>query len=145
MPRPAMTTLKSGYDLEVGDPIMFDCLVHQYNSFVRTIYNALVDDSTLTYNQSGKMVENFYKDNSLIDSYLLNAAYRDGKALYKRHNTSRVKSGLEPLGHKLIFGGKELFAQRAKGLISKEEFRERRLRPLWVIGEANKYGNGIKL
>ena len=142
MSRSAITTLKSGYGLEAGDPVLFKCLVHQYNSCVRAIYNALVDKPDLTYSQAGKLIENFYKDNHLIDSYLLNAAYHDAKALYKRHNTSRSKSGLVPLGHKLIFGGKNLFARRTKHLISKEEFTERRLRPICVIGEANKCGNG---
>ena len=138
----ALTTLKIRFDLELGDPVLFDQYQRQYNSYFRTFYNALVDNPKLKYSELPVLVKGYYPENNLMDSYLINSAFQDAQDVYKRFNTTKVKSGQEPLGHKLVFGGKRLFARRAKGLISKEEFQEQRLRPIYVIGESLKFGNG---
>ena len=138
----SVCTLKIRFDLESGDPELFNQYLNQYNSYFRTFYNALVDNPNLKYKDLPEIVKGYYPENNLIDSYLLNSAFQDAQSVYNRFNVSRLKSGLEPLGHKIIFGGKENFARRAKGLISKEQFKENRLRPLYVIGESFKSGNG---
>ena len=134
----ALTTLKIRFDLELGDPVLFNQYQRQYNSYFRTFYNALVDNPKLKYNELPELVKGYYPENNLMDSYLVNSAFQDAQDVYKRFNTSK---GQEPLGHKLVFGSKRLFARRAKGLISKEEFQEQRLRPLYAIGESNHSSN----
>lgn len=139
----SIKTLKLKYKLvysvgyEHGD--LLDRLINQYNSLVHIYYNQLVDNPKYKYKDA---CDTFDKLNNveLIDSYLRNASYQDAKALYKRYN--KGKRSKNPLGHKLIFGGKTLFKKRSKKLITKEEFIAKRLRPLMVIGEANKGGNG---
>lgn len=134
----ALTTLKIRFDLELGDPVLFNQYQRQYNSYFRTFYNALVDNPKLKYSELPELVRGYYPENNLMDSYLINSAFHDAQDVYKRFNTTK---GQEPLGHKLVFGGKRLFARRAKGLISKEEFQEQRLRPLYAIGESNYFSN----
>ena len=41
----------------------------------------------------------------------------------------------------LIFGGKKNFIDRCKGKITKDEFLNKRLSKLFIIGEANRHGN----
>jgi hypothetical protein len=41
----------------------------------------------------------------------------------------------------MVFGSKKHFARRCKGLISSEEWKQRRLMPLSVVGETNHRGN----
>ncbi len=142
MPKSDIRTMKIKYDLTYGDPDLFEEYLRQYNSCLRTFYNALVDNPEMKYKDAGGLVEDYYPEKHLIDSYLLNASFQEAQSLYKRHNITRVESGKEALGHKFIFGGRKQLERRSKGLISKEEFRESRLVPLCVIGEANKSGNG---
>lgn len=42
---------------------------------------------------------------------------------------------------KRIFGGKGLFIRRLKGLITKEEYQEKKLEPIYLVGEAPAKGN----
>ena len=39
----------------------------------------------------------------------------------------------------VIFGGKSNFIKRCQGKISKEEFKAKRIEPLWICGEATHY------
>ena len=40
----SVCTLKISFDLESGDPELFNQYLNQYNSYFRTFYNALVDN-----------------------------------------------------------------------------------------------------
>ena len=126
-------------DVAYYDDEYVDKMVKQYNSLVHIFYNQLVDNPKFKYKDAREKFDTL-NNMDLMDSYFINAAYHDAKALYKRYN--KGKRAKNPLGHKLIFGGKQLFKNRAKGLITKEEFIKKRLRPLTVIGEANRGGNG---
>ena len=44
----------------------------------------------------------------------------------------------------VIFGGKSNFIKRCQGKISKEEFRAKRIEPLWICGEATHYHGNRK-
>ena len=44
----------------------------------------------------------------------------------------------------VIFGGKSNFIKRCQGKISKEEFKAKRLEPLWICGEATHYHGNRK-
>ena len=128
------TTLKLKHDPR-GDVDAFTARRKQYSSLFRILYNKLVDNPSLKYDDAVKIVST-YNNLELNDSYLRNAAFQDAKAEYD----SDIKK--DNKGHKVIFGGKDNFIARRKNLITKEEYKESRLRPLYVIGEANKGGNG---
>ena len=128
------TTLKFKHD-PIGDVDAFTARRKQYSSLFRIIYNKLVDNPSLKYDDVVKIVST-HNNLELNDSYLRDAAFQDAKAEYDSDTKKDNK------GHKVIFGGEDNFIARRKNLITKEEYKESRLRPLYVIGAANKGGNG---
>ena len=66
----------------------------------------------------------------LIKSYLKRCAVKNATQLIKDEDKKQ-----------LIFGGKKNFIDRCKGKITKEEFLNKRLCKLFIIGEANQHGN----
>lgn len=68
--------------------------------------------------------------NKGIDAWLIHCATLEALTLFKQ-----VPDG------KMIFGGKDEFKRRCKGLISRDEWREKRLRPLRSVGDAFFSGN----
>ena len=65
----------------------------------------------------------------LIKSYIGRCAVKHATQLIKTDDRKR------------IFGGKKNFIDRCKGKITKDEFLNRRLSNLYIIGEANQHGN----
>ena len=99
----------------------------QYSSTLHYAYNRRYE------NISEKDIE--YQINSLnniplIKSYLKRCAVKNA--------TQLIKDGYNK---QLIFGGKKNFIDRCKGKITKDEFLDKRLSKLFIIGEANKHGN----
>lgn len=135
------TTLKARCNFVSGDTEYAHEFHRQYSSYVRIFYNRLVDNPDFNYDDAVELTKDFYKDNHLIDSYFTNCALQDAQAVYNRFNTERIKRDEQPLGHKLIFGGKLNFENRCKGLITHELYRENRLRPVYARGEADCHGN----
>ncbi len=66
----------------------------------------------------------------LIKSYLKRCAVKNATQLIKEGDNKQ-----------LIFGGKKNFIERCKGKITKDEFLNKRLSNLYIIGEANQHGN----
>ena len=66
----------------------------------------------------------------LVKSYLKRCAVKNATQLIKEGDKKQ-----------LIFGGKKNFIDRCKGKITKEEFLNKRLSKLFIIGEANQHGN----
>ena len=66
----------------------------------------------------------------LIKSYLKRCAVKNATQLIKEGDNKQ-----------LIFGGKKNFIARCKGKITKDEFLNKRLGKLFIIGEANQHGN----
>ena len=66
----------------------------------------------------------------LIKSYLKRCAVKNATQLIKDEDKKQ-----------LIFGGKKNFIERCKGKITKDEFLNKRLSKLFIIGEANQHGN----
>ena len=66
----------------------------------------------------------------LIKSYLKRCAVKNATQLIKDGDKKQ-----------LIFGGKKNFIDRCKGKITKDEFLNKRLSKLFIIGEANQHGN----
>ena len=69
---------------------------------------------------------------SLIKSYLKRCTVKNSAQL--------IKDGYNK---QLIFGGRKNFIERCKGKITKDEFLNKRLSKLFIIGEANQHGNRI--
>ena len=66
----------------------------------------------------------------LIKSYLKRCAVKNATQLIKDKGEKQ-----------LIFGGRKNFIERCKGKITKDEFLNKRLSKLFIIGEANQYSN----
>lgn len=66
----------------------------------------------------------------LVKSYLKRCAVKNATQLIKDGDNKQ-----------LIFGGKKNFIDRCKGKITKDDFLNKRLSNLYIIGEANQHGN----
>ena len=131
-----MTTIKLDYDLVYGDRQLLIKYNQQYSTLVHIFYNILVDDPKFTYNQVREKVKN-YNNLELMDYCFVRSALQDAQILYNRFN----KEKSNPIGHKIIFGGRNNFIKRVKGKLSNSEFKKLRLRPIFFRGEANQLGN----
>lgn len=136
-----LTTLNARYSFVSGNTEYAIEFHRQYSSYVRIFYNRLVDNPDFNYDDAVELTKDYYKDNHLMDSYFTNCALQDAQAVYNRFNTERIKRGEQPLGHRLIFGGKLNFENRCKGLLTHEAYREKRLRPVYARGESPCHGN----
>ena len=99
----------------------------QYSSVLHYAYNRRYEGV------SEKDIEhqiNSLNNIPLIKSYLKRCAVKNATQLIKDVDEN-----------KLIFGGKKNFIDRCKGKITKDEFSEKRLSKLFIIGEANQHGN----
>lgn len=66
---------------------------------------------------------------TLINKWLFQCAIKEARQVYNSH------------GEKVIFGGKTNYYKRNKLDITKEEYKSKRLNPVYSIGEANQTGN----
>ncbi len=93
---------------------------------------------------SEKDIRNYLKNMNLssesimIDSWFIQSGIYKAKEMYSKDLEFSKSSGNFP---KRIFGSKSNLIKRSKCLISKEEFKNNRLLPLLIIGEAPKSGN----
>ena len=70
----------------------------------------------------------------LIKSYLKRCAVKNATQLIKENDKKQ-----------LIFGGKKNFIDRCKNKITKDEFLDKRLSKLYIIGEVNYHGNRMMI
>lgn len=68
-----------------------------------------------------------------IDSWFIQSAVKKGMGDYKSDKSQGRKSR--------IYGGRKHFRDRSAGKITKEEWKERRLQHLYIIGQASQKGN----
>ena len=94
------------------------------------MYNRLIDDEIQLKDlyQYTKCTMNNIPD---INSVMLSSAIYEAKALFKRFEDKP----------NIIFGGKFNFKQRCNTKLTKEEFRQKRLLPLNILGDALSRGN----
>ena len=64
-----------------------------------------------------------------LHTWLILSGMKKARALYSRHPDGKV-----------IFGGRRAFLERAKGKLSREEWRSARLMPLYIEGHARSHG-----
>ena len=122
----SIVTLKIKYTSENRNRLIE--LIKNYNSIFGLVYNFIFSNNKA----STKSILNYLKDknNLFLDTYFRNGAIYDVKAEIAKDNKKKI-----------IFGGKKLFIDRIKGLISKEEYSIKKLRPLNIVGAAHDKGN----
>ena len=99
----------------------------QYSSVLHYAYNRRYEgvDETDVKHQISSL-----NNTTLIRSYLKSCAVKNATQLIKENDKKQ-----------LIFGGKKNFIARCKGKITKDEFLDKRLSKLYIIGETNYHGN----
>lgn len=99
----------------------------QYSKLLRWMYNRVCDGFTeKKREQKSKQLNNI----NLLDSWFIRSASKEAQWIYDSNK-----------GKKVVFGGKNNFIKRCKGLISKDEYNDKRIQPLFSIGEGLQKGN----
>lgn len=103
--------------------------LQQYSNCLHYMYNRINEGiSEKDCRQLSKKLKNI----ELLDAYMIQCAIKEAVQL----NLTKKD--------KVIFGGKNNFIKRCKNKISKDEFKQNRLSPLYVIGEATHYHGNRK-
>ena len=124
-----MITLKVKYTVEKESKEKIFKYIKNYNSVFNCILNHFQDiNKVLSTKDSFTFVKSL--NNIFIDTTFKDSAIKDAKQTFNKFGNKR-----------LVFGGKKLFLNRIKNIISKEEFKLKKLRPLQVIGIAHNKGN----
>ena len=124
-----MITLKIKYEIENKWKKRILEYIKNYNSVFNCLLNHFqCQNKVLSTKDSFAFINSL--NNIFVDTSFKNGALYDAKQTFNKFGDK-----------KLVFGGKKLFLDRIKNLISKEEFQLKRLRPLQVVGAANNKGN----
>ena len=100
----------------------------QYSSCLHFLYNRISDNTSITEKELRLLYDNV-NNCSLINKWLFQCAIKEAKQIYNSH------------GIKVIFGGKANYFKRNKLAITKEEYKAKRISPVYSIGEASNKGN----
>lgn len=122
----SIITLKIKYNTSDKDRIRK--LIKNYNSIFGLVYNYIFSNPRSSTKEIIDCLKS--KNNLELDTYFRNSAIYDAKSEIAKNKDKKI-----------IFGGKKLFIQRLKGLISKEDFQNKKLRPLNMVGAAHNNGN----
>ena len=124
-----MITLKLKYRLkDEQDMSLVRDYQRQYSSCLHFLYNRISDNQSITEKELRLLYYNI-NNCSLINKWLFQCAIKEARQIYKSH------------GAKVIFGGKANYTKRNKLDITKEEYKSKRISPVYSIGEADKLGN----
>ena len=118
-----MKTIKLPYNSDADLTGIFK----QYSNIVRYVYNRFLENKS---EKEVRLLSKELKNVDLLNSWLIQCAILDAKALNKK---SRNK--------KIIFGGKLNFIKLLTKKITKDEFTIKRLFPATIQGEFTKQGN----
>jgi len=105
------------------------CLLDDIRSFScmeRIAFNRFQDG------YSEKQITEYLKSRFGANCWIIRSAIKEAHALFDRIGCKKV-----------LFGGKHNLSQYLKGLITKEQFKQKRLMPLCSIGESSYYGNRL--
>ena len=126
-----MITLKLKYRLkDEQDMSLIRNYQRQYSSCLHFLYNRISDNSSITEKELRLLYDNI-NNCSLINKWLFQCAIKEARQIYNSH------------GAKVIFGGKSNYFKRNKLTITKEEYKAKRISPIYSIGEADKLGNRL--
>lgn len=117
-------------------------IIYEYirlqNNVIRIAYNRFRENLSEKEIRLFLKTMNLYSESISIDSWFIQSGIYKAKEMFNKDQESFKSSGIFP---KRIFGSKINFIKRSKGLISKEEFKNNRILPLLIIGEAPRKGN----
>ena len=165
-----MLTLKLKYKcLDDNYYNILEIYMSQYSICLHYLYNRISDNNNLSEKDLRSLCSNINNIN-ILDSWFIQSCVKESIAMhksfqsrYKEHEETREqklkeinfkfkigrlsehkysikkKSILNEL--KLIFGGKENYRLKQENKISKEQFKQNRLSPLYSIGESQHKGN----
>ena len=119
-----MKTIK----LKIMNTVDLNYELRTYNSVVHFAYNRFHDDNSVKEKDVRSQANQLFKGK--LNSWLLQCAIKDGKAIQERQGNKKV-----------IFGGKTLYKIYLRKLINKEEFNKQRQLPLSSQGEMLQKGN----
>ena len=117
---------------EEANSFILKCM-KQYTSLLHYGYNRVLEG--WTNKQIKDAMKTQLNNVELMDSYVIDCAAKQAATINESVKKSDNKS------RKIIFGGKNNFINRCKGLISKEEYQSNRVSPLYVVGESNQNAN----
>ena len=124
-----MITLKLKYRLkDEQDMSLIRNYQRQYSSCLHFLYNRISDNPSITEKEL-RLLYDSVNNCSLINKWLFQCAIKEAMQIYKSHGT------------KVIFGGKANYIRRNKLTITKEEYKAKRISPVYSVGEACKSGN----
>ena len=124
-----MVTLKLKYRLKEEQELsLIINYQRQYSSCLHFLYNRISDYPSITEKELRLLYDNV-NNCSLINKWLFQCAIKEARQIYNSH------------GLKVIFGGKANYFKRNKLSITKEEYKAKRISPVYSIGEANYKGN----
>ena len=117
-------------------------ILHEYtrlqNNVIRIAYNRFRENLSEKEIRLFLKTMNLHSESITIDSWFIQSGIYKAKEMYNKDLESFKLTRIFP---KRIFGSKSNLIKRSKGLISKEEFKNNKLLPLLIIGEAPKKGN----
>ena len=124
-----MITLKLKYRLkDEQDMSLIHDYQRQYSSCLHFLYNRISDNPSITEKEL-RLLYDSINNCSFINKWLFQCAIKEARQIYKSH------------GAKVIFGGKANYFKRNNLAITKEEYKAKRISPIYSIGEVDKLGN----
>ena len=118
-------TLKIKYSTDEQSKTRILEYIKNYNNVLHFTYNRLHENEDLKTKEITLLQKTM--NNIFVDSYFKCSAIFDSKSLLGKE--------------KVIFGGKKLFIEKCQNKISKEEFKIKKLRPIYSVGESPQKGN----
>lgn len=127
-----MLTLKLKYICEDSN---FESLIldyqRQYSSCLHIMYNRISDNPNIKEPEFRSLYSSI-NNCSLINKWLFQCSIKEARQVYNSHKDEKV-----------IFGGKKNFFKRNNLEITNEQYKYRRLSPIYSIGEANQKSNRL--
>ena len=118
-------TMKIKYSTDENSKSRILEYIKNYNNVLHFTYNRLHENEDLKTKEITVLQKTM--NNIFVDSYFKCSAIFDSKSLLGKE--------------KVIFGGKKLFIEKCQNKISKEEFKIKKLRPIYSVGESPQKGN----
>lgn len=104
--------------------------IREYNVVYRYAYNRFLEYSSLSLSNVIKIVKDNIKNIKLLDATIIQNACEKAKYIFNKTENKKI-----------IFGGKNNYFRYIKGLISKEEYKNKKNIPFYIRGQENSYGN----
>ena len=117
--------------LKLNTPIIQYTFQSEYSAVFRYAYKRINEGNN--QKQIRKLIKNLYSNT--INSWLTQCAILDAQAQYDSHKSLGIS--------KPIWGTKSNFKKRSIGKLSRDEWKESRLRPMNIQGEAIKKSNRL--